>query len=309
MKLLFALAFIFVVLAILIIFKVNTASIKDFAELLKNNRTQSLKEQATTKKKSKLSLFVSDIALALETMGQLNRLYYIFLASFLLILVGALTGITFGNVWLSIVFGIVLAAIPFFFIRSQYVEYKDLLMDEMETGLSVITSSIERTENITEAFKENLSNINKPLHDIFSQFIYSVEHNVPIADAIEKMKSKIKNRIFTDWCDALKNVANNRTLKQSLRPIVYRIADVKIAGAEAKTILYEANSEFKAVTIFSVIFMILSYFVGPQILQSLDVTVSAPVLNFLLAADVLMLFIFSVRTFLITRDINFEEDS
>lgn len=307
MKLFFAISFIFFVVGILLIFKINSQAIIETVSLIRNIKP-SLKKLTTVKKQGKLLLFVQNIVLALDTMGQLSKLYYIFLTSFLLIIVGLFAGITFGNVYLSMVFGIILAAIPFFFVRTQYVDYKALLLDEMETGLSVITSSIERTENITEAFKENLQNINKPLHDIFAQFIYSIEHNIPIDDAIDTMKGKISSTVFTDWCDALKNVSKNRTLKYSLRPIVYRIGDIKIASAEAKTILFEANGEFKAVAIFSVIFMLISYVVGPKLILSLGIIVDPASLNVLLAIDVLMLFIFSVRTFLLTRDINFEDD-
>lgn len=307
MKLMFALAFIFVVIAILLLFKIDTAAIKEAVDMVRLRR-KSLKQLATKKKRSKFTLFISNIVIALDTMGQLNRLYYIFLTSFLLIFIGAFTGITIGNVWLSVVFGVILASVPFFFIRSQYVDYKELLLDEMETGLSVITSSIERTENIAQAFRENLPNIEKPLHNIFAQFLYSIEHNIDIDVAVDTMKGKVTNPIFCDWCDALKNVSKNRTLKYSLRPIVYRIGDVKIATAEATTILYEANSEFKGVTIFSLLFMVVSYFIGPKLMESLGITISPQSINMLLAIDVLMLFIFSIRTFLLTRDINFEEE-
>lgn len=308
MKMYFAIAFFFIVLAILILLKINSESIKEASQLFKSKKV-SLRKLATVKKKSRLSIFLKNIILALETMGQINKLYYIILLSFLLIIVGSFAGITIGNIYLSLVGGIILASLPFLFVRAQYVEYKALLLDEMETGLSVITSSIERTDNITSSILENLPHINKPLHDVFAQFLFSVNHNMPIADAIDNMKSKINNPIFVDWCDALKNVARNRTLKYSLRPIVQRINDVKIASAEAKTILFEANSEFKAVSIFSVIFMLVSYIVAPKMMESLGVTFKMNnVLNILLSIDILMLFFFSIRTFLLTRDINYEEE-
>ncbi|MEG1027875.1 MAG: hypothetical protein RSE07_04215 [Oscillospiraceae bacterium] len=268
----------------------------------------SLKKLVEVKKEKKINIFFKNIITALETMGQLNKLYYLVLVSFMLIVVGIFTGITFGNIYLAIIFGIILAMIPFFFVRSQYIDYKDLLLDEMETGLSVITSSVERTDNILDAFKENLPNIRKPLNDVFTQFIYAVEHNVPITDAIDTMKSKINNSIFVDWCDALKNTSRNRTLKYSLRPIVYRIGDIKTATNDAKTILFECNNEFKGVSKLSIIFMIVSYFIGPKMLQSLNIIVPQQAINILLAIDVLILFVFSVRTFLLTRDINFEEE-
>ena len=307
MKIFMALAFLFYVIGILCIFKINTESVKELSKSF-NKKDPSLKQMASPKKKTKLEIFMQNIILSLETMGQLNNLYYLFLISFFLIIMGAFAGISFGNPILSFVFAMILASTPFIFVRVQYVEYKALLFDEMETGLSVITSSIERTDNIVEAFHENIQNINKPLHDVFAQFIYSVEHNTPMTTAIEVMKSKINNKIFNDWCDALKNVSRNRMLKYSLRPIVYRIGDIKIASAEAKTILLEANSEFKFVTGLSVIFMIMNFLIAPKVMESLGVIISKNLISTLLAINIVIMFTSCVRTFILTRDVNFEED-
>lgn len=170
MRILFSLAFICIVAAILIGFRMGASAIGEAITGMQN-KNQSLKKQATKKKHGKLASFAKNIIIALETMGQMGSLYRLVLLSFLLIVVGAFAGITFGNVWLSITFGIMLAMIPFIYVRMQYIDYKALLLDEMETGLSVITSSIERLDNIFLAFEENIKFINKPLQTVFQQFL------------------------------------------------------------------------------------------------------------------------------------------
>lgn len=307
MKFLFAIAFLCLVICILIIFKVDTKSISDTLNNMQKKKP-TLKKLSLKKKQGKIKTSFNNIVLALNTMGQIGSLYRIILISFLLIIMGAFAGFTFGNIYLSIVFAIILASIPFIYVRIQYIEYKALLIDEMEVALSVITSSIERTENIITAFEENVDNIGKPLQTVFLKFIYSVNHNIPMEQAIDEMKTKITHSVFIDWCDNLKRVHKDRSLISSLRPIVDRITNIKIATGEAKNILSEATSEFISVAVLSVVFMILSYLVIPNLLSSVDVPVKpAEWLKIVFAIDIFTLYFFSVRTFTLTKNINFED--
>lgn len=306
MKLMFSLAFVCIVIAILRIFKLDTSAVADAISTVQN-RKQSLKKQATTKKPNKLIDFAKNIVTALDTMGQIGSLYMLILLSFLLIVVGSFAGITFGNVWLSITFGIMLALIPFIYVRMQYIEYKSLLLDEMETGLSVITSSIERLDNIHSAFLENIRYINKPLRTVFEQFLYALDHSIPFDTAADRMKSKVNHSVFTDWCDTLKLVSRDRNMKTSLRPIVNRITDIKVATGEARNILKESNSEFVGVMMISLIFMAASYLGAPAALAAIGFPLkSTDFMGTLLAFDLLMLFICWLRAFLLTKDIDFE---
>lgn len=307
MRFLFSMAFVFLVLAIILIGKLDTSAVKDMVTAIRN-RKPSLKKLSEEKKKSKLSNFASNIITALETMNQIGNLYWLILLSFLLIIVGAFAGITFGNVWLSIALGIMLAMIPFIYVRLQYIDYKSLLIDELETSLSVITSSIERTGNIVSGFEENMLFIQKPLRNIFEQFLYSVNHNIPVDRAIDTMKAKVNNKVFTDWCDTLKLVSKDRNMSGGLRPIVNRVTDIKIASSGAKNILQEANSEFISVMVLSVIFMILSYIGAPIALDALGFSLeSTEFMKTLFAIDILMMFAFWFRSFLLTKDIDFEK--
>lgn len=306
MRLCFAIAFLALVAAIFIIFKVDSDFIENLFPLKRRDK-KTLKKIVSKKKPSKLIISFRNIVMALDTMGQLHKLYYIILASFLLILFGAFTGITFGNVYIAIAVAIMLASLPFVYVRIQYIEYKALLLEEMESALSVITSSIERTDNILLSFNENIDNIGEPVQSIFRRFIYAVENNMPMADAIEDMKQRIQNNVFVDWCDNLKKIEKNRALKTTLRPIVDRITNIQIASLEAKGILHEASNEFVGVMLFSLFFMLVSYIAIPAFYQGVGADgLSSNLLSFLFAGDILMLFLFSIRTFYLTKDIDFD---
>ncbi|WMJ24321.1 hypothetical protein RBG61_06550 [Paludicola sp. MB14-C6] len=293
-------SFIFTVAAILIFFKVNSKTIQDSISFSKK---KTLKQLTIKKKQSRISNFTKSIYTALKATGQLSSLYYIILFSFLLIIFGIFSGISFDNIFLAPVLGIALASLPFIYVRIQYVEYKALLLDEMETGLSVITSSYERCENIPTAFKENIDLIQAPLHDVFERFIYAVDHNVNVISAIDIMKSEINHPIFLEWCDNLKRCSVDRSLKATLRPTVDRITDIKVATSEAKNILFEANNEFRAVSILSLIFVFLTYYLVPK---TFNMQGKIPGLDLYLAIDILMLFFFSIRALLLTKDVDFD---
>lgn len=306
MRFLFSMAFVFIVLAILFVLKLDTTAVKDAVTSFRS-RKPSLKKLTEEKKKSKFAVFATNIMTALETMNQVGSLYWLILLSFLLIIVGAFAGITFGNVWLSLVFGGLLASIPFIYVRMQYIEYKALLLDELETGLSVITSSIERLDNVVGGFEENIRFIQKPLKTIFEQFIYSVNHSVALNKAIDTMKEKVNNKVFNDWCDTLKLVSSDRNMKSALRPIVNRITDIKVASLEAKNILSEASGEFVGVMVLSVIFMFISYIAAPAGFSAMGFPLpSTEFMKTFFAIDILMMFIFWFRVFLLTKDIDFE---
>lgn len=308
MRFFIGLSFIFIVILILYLLNINTSTIKDVITPLQSQKNKSLKQLINPKKKSKLAIAYHNIVLALNTMGQLGTLYTIILISFLAIFLGVFTGITlFGSISLSVALALMLASLPYIYTRIQYIEYKDLLRDELETSLSVITSSIERTDNIVDAFKENIENIGEPLNSIFLKFVYTVEHNVPITEAIDDMKIKISNPIFLDWCDALKSTSRDRTLKHQLRPIVHRITDVKIASANAKSILYTERRSFKSVMFMSLLFMLVSYVLIPWGLRALGVKHDmSTVIHIFLSIDILMLFFMNIKSIFLTKDIDFD---
>ena len=63
-------------------------------------------------------------------------------------------------------------------------------------------------------------------------------------DALRNLKDKIDNDIYAEWCDTLIACQDDRTLKDTLLPIVAKLTDVRIVNNELKTLLGEVKKEY-----------------------------------------------------------------
>lgn len=301
MDLLMAFAVVLFILAILLFFKIDAEEIKNFTESVQPKPT--LSKMAKKQKKSKLGRQLDEIILALKVTGQAGQIYYLFIFSFALAVVAILATIGLDNLFLLPTLVVCLFLAPFFYIRVQYLEYRTLLTNELETALSVVTSSYERTENVYQAFSENIDNINEPLQKVFREFLYSINHGASIPNSIEKMKEEVHNDIFTEWCDNLKRCEVSRNMIPTLRPSINKITEMKVRATEAKTLLRNAKSEFIGVQALSVIFMIINQWFLPFVFKT---PLPQGVANFLFSADVLMIVLMSVRLYFLTNNIQFD---
>lgn len=302
MRLLLGLAILLSVLGLCILFKLTPTYLEQ--ELRGLSASRSLRKLVRKKHNSKLVAAYESTVTAMKALRQTKSIYSIILLTIVLVLLGGLSGLALGNSFLSPVFAIGFATVPFIYIRVQYLSYKTLLVDEMETALSVVTSSYERKENILLAFEENMPHINEPLKSVFDEFLVSVKHTgINIIDSLEAMKSKISHPIFISWVDELKRCHSDRNLKVSLQPIVNRITDLRMATAAAKIVLYEVRNEFWSVAFLSGIFMFITYFVAPSYFGG---SATSTLTQIMFAVHLLLLIIFSARAFLLTKDIKFE---
>ena len=65
--------------------------------------------------------------------------------------------------------------ISIWYLRSTAASYKKHLNEELETAISIITTSYLRTEDLIRAVKENLPYINEPVKANFEAFVYEAE--------------------------------------------------------------------------------------------------------------------------------------
>lgn len=57
-------------------------------------------------------------------------------------------------------------------------------------------------------------------------------------------KAKVKNSIYEEWCDTLIACQNDRTLKDTLMPVVSKLTDVRLVNNSLKTMLAETRREY-----------------------------------------------------------------
>lgn len=210
---------------------------------------QTLRDKVLTrngkKKSRKITLELRRIKDALEQTGKGNQFAVACATSLFLMIVGCVIAILIDNPFLVPVFAIAFALIPFAFAKRTVAYYDNHVKEELETALSIITTSYVRTDDIVSAVQENLQYLKPPVKDIFAGFV--AENRMISADikqSIRHLKEKVNNSIFAEWCETLIACQDDRTLKDTLMPIVTKLTDVRIVNAEIKGMLSAARIEY-----------------------------------------------------------------
>ena len=210
---------------------------------------QTLRDKVLTrkgkKKSRKITVELRRIKDALEQTGKGNQFAVACAASLLLMIVGCVIAIMIHNPFLVPVFAIAFAMIPFIYAKRTVAYYDNHVKEELETALSIITTSYVRTDDIVSAVKENIQYLKPPVKDIFAGFVAeNMMISSDVKQSIRHLKEKVNNSIFAEWCETLVACQDDRTLKDTLMPIVTKLTDVRIVNNEIKGMLSSARVEY-----------------------------------------------------------------
>ena len=210
---------------------------------------QTLRDKVLTrkgkKKSRKITVELRRIKDALEQTGKGNQFAVACAASLLLMIVGCVIAIMIDNPFLVPVFAIAFAMIPFIYAKRTVAYYDNHVKEELETALSIITTSYVRTDDIVSAVKENNQYLKPPVKDIFAGFVAeNMMISSDVKQSIRHLKEKVNNSIFAEWCETLNACQDDRTLKDTLMPIVTKLTDVRIVNNEIKGMLSSARVEY-----------------------------------------------------------------
>lgn len=210
---------------------------------------QTLRDKVLTrkgkKKSRKITVELRRIKDALEQTGKGNQFAVACAASLLLMIVGCVIAIMIDNPFLVPVFAIAFAMIPFIYAKRTVAYYDNHVKEELETALSIITTSYVRTDDIVSAVKENIQYLKPPVKDIFAGFVAeNMMISFDVKQSIRHLKEKVNNSIFAEWCETLIACQDDRTLKDTLMPIVTKLTDVRIVNNEIKGMLSSARIEY-----------------------------------------------------------------
>lgn len=214
---------------------------------------QTLRDKVLTrkgkKKSRKITVELRRIKDALEQTGKGNQFAVACAASLLLMIVGCVIAIMIDNPFLVPVFAIAFAMIPFIYAKRTVAYYDNHVKEELETALSIITTSYVRTDDIVSAVKENVQYLKPPVKDIFAGFVAeNMMISSDVKQSIRHLKEKVNNSIFAEWCETLIACQDDRTLKDTLMPIVTKLTDVRIVNNEIKGMLSSARIEYYIMT-------------------------------------------------------------
>lgn len=197
------------------------------------------------KKKHGIYRTLLNIKSALSVSGKSGQFTLVICAALVLFAAGVILAILIDNLFLLPVFAVSFALLPFFYVTNTLSYYEKHTKEELETALSIITTSYERCDDIVSAVRENLQYIKPPLREVFEAFegeATAVSSN--IKRAIYSMKEKVDDEIFREWCDTLIQCQDDRTLKDTLQPVVGKLADIRIVNSELKTMMSAVRNEY-----------------------------------------------------------------
>ena len=210
---------------------------------------QTLRDKVLIAQKKKKSRKIAKALLhmreALTATGKSNQFTVTCAASLMLMIAGCIAAVMINNFFMIPVFALAFASLPFLFARNTIAAYDKHIRKEMETALSVVTTSYIRTDDIVTSVKENLTNLKPPIRDIFAGFVGdAMMVSSDTKAALRNLRDRIDNDIFAEWCDTLIACQDDRTLNDTLLPIVSKLTDVRIVNNELKTMLDAVRNEY-----------------------------------------------------------------
>ena len=219
----------------------------DIMNMLKPNDTLRDKARNLRGNKKKHPLYKKLIRMrtALSVTGKSKQFTLVCCASLVLFAGGAILSVLINNLFLLPVLSVAMALLPFFYTTSTLRYYEKHTKEELETTLSIISTSYIRSDDILAAVSENLMYIRPPLREVFQAFVgdaTAVSSNTK--RALMNLREKVDDEIFCEWCDTLIQCQDDRTLKDTLQPVVAKLTDVRIVNSELKTMLSSARSEY-----------------------------------------------------------------
>ena len=235
-------------LAIVLILDLSPRRItEDLLQLITPRRTLHEKAKAIRDGKKRKGLYYKLMAMkhTFEASGKQTEFAVVCTASVVLFAVGVFLSILIRNVFLLPALSVAFALIPFIYTASTIATYEQKTKEELETALSIITTSYIRSDDIIAAVRENIPYIKHPLKEVFLAFdgdITVVSSN--IKGALYNLRDKLDDEIFREWCDTLIACQDNRTLKDTLLSVVSKLTDIRIVNNEQRGLLAAARNEY-----------------------------------------------------------------
>jgi hypothetical protein len=209
-----------------------------------------------------------------------------------------------NNVLMIPILGVGFALLPFWYVMFTANFYKKQINAELETSLSIITTSYLRSENFILAVEENVAYLNPPVGEVFRMFLAQTNLiNGNLQLALENIKYKISNDVYQEWIDAVIACQEDKTLKTTLTPIISKLSDMRIVSSELDMLLYEPLKEFITMALLLVGNIPLIYFLNKSWFETLTTTIVG---KGILAASAAVIFVSMAAVIRLTRPIEYK---
>ena len=280
-----------------------------FGELFENfiNKPQSIKTQiaeVTNRKKKRFILRqIEEVSEIMRLTGREDKIPVIFIACGAFAIAGTIIASLLNNVFMIPILGLGMMALPIWYVKLTASHFRKDVSEELETALSIISTAYIRNEDIVTAVEENISYLNPPIQNIFTDFLVQLKLiDSDVIKAIENLKTKVENDVFKEWCDALIQCQYDRNLKSTLTPIVTKLSDIRVVNMELELTLAEPRKEFIIMAILVIANIPLMYFLNKDWYA---VLMYSTIGKLILAIDIAAVFICGAFVVKLTRPIEF----
>ena len=230
------------------LFTLFNVHFNDFLHLLAPSKKSTLQDDVDVLLGKPAKGFFNRETLEIEQLliatGREGRFNMIKRVSLFLFALGAVVALLLNNPFMMPILGAGFAFAPVWYLRSTAASYKKHLNEELETAISVITTSYLRSGGLLKAVRENIPYLNPPVKSHFEAFITESEMlNANMISTINTLKMKIPNRIFHEWCNTLIQCQSDRSMENTLTFTVQKFSDMRIIQSELEAIINEPKKE------------------------------------------------------------------
>lgn len=228
--------------------KKQKRKIENYEKILRENRRKeilrirpSLKERLEKKVKNTIEL--SEIQLTLE-----KFLFYTVTAS----IPGILGGMILRNPFLMIIFGVLTATAPFFYIQERAKKKFKIIEENLPTSLGNIIAQYMSEEDFVIAVEKKIDQLPNPLNRYFTTFVNEVQVlNISAVEALRNLKEKVNNYYFKEFIDlAIQTEVQGNELKYTMLTIPEDLRDIQQVQSEFDLIRKKYIRNFIATLIF-----------------------------------------------------------
>lgn len=301
-------ACMFLIGGLFLVFRISIVKfIEDIIALFSKSNNSIYKMQRKLNRKESKNPFVvliKDIKYILDKTNRGQVFTTLVIISAVGLCFSIFASIMLSNVFLFFPLSASCVLLPFIFFKLTARTYEMFINHEIETALSIITTSYLRTDDIVSAIKENINYMNPPVRDVFETFLLQqrlIQSNIELA--ILNMKDMLKNSIFHEWCDTLCACQNDRSIRHILPSIVTKLSDARSINAELDIIMYEPVRELNLIIILALANIPFIYFLNRDWFMTLFTTTVG---KFLVALNVLVCFIAVVAVIVFNKPVEFK---
>ncbi len=168
-----------------------------------------------------------------------------------------------GILFLYPVFLLACCVFPVFAAQISKTAFDKKLSEELETALSVISSSYMRTGSLTEAVRVNLPGLRRPVYEIFSRFLVSATMlSADTVLCIRELQRSCGNPLFKEWCEMLIACCDDFECSASLLPIVERMTEERLVNSELETMISGCRREYYGMVVIMLLNIPLLYIIN-----------------------------------------------